>query len=326
LFYGKKKRPVYKVVLIMMILGYRSNDAVITICQNNAAKSIEIVDINKAAEEMLGYKNSELAKKSLLDVLPPRIAEMLNVYVEFEGDANDVGQVLSKVQSFSIIGHDGKETGYRLKVVRAESNGQNDFFKLVLQDKLGLRKNEVLRKAIQDNFKGHEVIDEDSGLPDRNSLSKDIELMGYYSNKSDLRSCFAVMQLDHYDELFSQYGRDTCHAIIKHVAQVSRQGLRPDDILGNVNYKRIGVLLLDTTPESVRMVFNRLRWQIAANPFILPDKTSIGLSVSISFRRIGGRVGDKNILEDCDEALDAMGPGVVNALIEVEESTKRQSS
>jgi hypothetical protein len=34
----------------MMILGYRSNDAVITICQNNSAKSIEIVDVNKAAE------------------------------------------------------------------------------------------------------------------------------------------------------------------------------------------------------------------------------------------------------------------------------------
>jgi PAS domain S-box-containing protein len=309
-----------------MKLGYRSNDAVISICQNNAAKSIEIIDINKAAEEMLGYNNNDLAKKPLHSVLPPRIAEMLKEYVEFEGDANDVGAVLSKVQSFSIIGHDGKETGYRLKVVRAESAGESSFFKLILQDKLGLRKNEVLRKAIQDNFKGHEVIDPDSGLPDRGSLHKDIELMGYYSNKSDLRSCFAIMQLDYYDELFSQYGREVCHSIVRHIVGISRQGLRPDDILGSVNYKRIGVLLLDTTPESVRMAFNRLRWQIAANPFVLPDKTSVGLSVSISFCRIGGRTGEKGILDDCDEALDALGPGVVNALVEVEESTKRQAN
>ena len=307
-----------------MILGYRSNDAVITICQNNSAKSIEIVDINKAAEEMLGYRNGDMAKKPLHDVLPPRIAEMLKEYVEFESDANDVGQVLAKVQSFSIIGRDGKETGYRLKVVRTESAGDTIFFKLVLQDKTGIRRNEALRKAIQDNFKGHEALDPDSGLPDRYSLGKDIELMGYYSNKSDLRSCFAILQLDHYDELFSQYGRDTCHAIIKHVAFVSRQGLRPDDVLGSVNYKRIGVLLLDTMPESVRMVFNRLRWQIAANPFLLPDKTSVGLSVSISFCRIGGRVGDKSILDDCDDALDSMGAGAVNALIEVEDSGKRK--
>src|ERR1700689_1263241 len=104
--------------------------------------------------------------------------------------------------------------------------------------------------------------------------------------------------------------------MIKHVAFVCRQGLRPDDVLGSVNYRRVGILLIDTTPESARMGFNRLRWQIAANPFLLPDKVSVGLSVSSSFSRIRGRVPDNHLLDICDDALDGMGGGAANALME----------
>ncbi len=308
-----------------MILGYRSNDAVITICQNNRTKSIEISEINPHAAEVLGYKPAELVRKPITHILPPRIAELLTEYVEFADDANDVGAVLSKVQSFSVMGHDGKERGFRLKVVRAESNDGAFVFRLVLQDKVGLRKNEALRKVIQDNFKGHEVIDRDTGLPDRNSLAKDIELMGYYNNKSDLRSNFGVLQLDHYDELFSQYGRQACQAMMHHLAMMSRQNLRPDDVVGSLGYKRLGVLMLDTNQETARMVCNRLRWQIAANPFHLPDKSTLGLSVSTSFAAVIGGMGDKNLIDDCEAALDAQGPDVVNALIEVAVSDRRKA-
>lgn len=307
-----------------MLLGYRSNDAVITICQNNQAKSIEITDVNKVAEDLLGYGHADLTGQPLADILPPRIAELLKEYVEFHQDGSDVGMVLTKVQSFSIVGKDGKETGYRHKIVRAEASGGQIIFKLVLQDRLGLRKNEQLRKVIQENFKGHEVLDQDTGLPDRYSLGKDVELMGYYNTKSELRTCFCVMQLDHADDLFAQYGKGVGSAIIQHVAAICKQNLRPDDVVGIINYKRLGVLLLDTTPESARMVFNRLRWQIAANPFLLPDRTTVGLSVSISFARVGGRIADKKLIDSCDNALDDAG-AVVNALIEVDEGDKRRA-
>jgi len=307
-----------------MMLGYRSNDAVITICQNNTTKSIEITEVNPAAEELLGYKSVDLAKKPLHRILPPRIGTLLEEYVEFKSDASDVGEVLAKVQSFSIVGRDDKETGFRLKVVRTDSNGSNIMFRLVLQDRLGLRKNEALRKAIQDNFKGHEVLDPETGLPDRNSLLKDIELVGYYNSKSDMRTCFAILQLDHYDELFSQYGKPACLAMIKHIAAIARQNLRPDDVVGTINHKRLGVLLLDTTPETARMVSNRLRWQIAANPFELAEKGSVGLSVSIAFSRVSGRITDKKLLDDCNEAMDRLGKTTANALVEVDEGDKRK--
>ncbi|MFO0389265.1 MAG: diguanylate cyclase [Alphaproteobacteria bacterium] len=308
-----------------MLLGYRSDDAVVTICQNNAKKSIEITDVNKIAESMLGYSHGDLTGKNLGSILPPRIAEMMGEYVEYAADANDVGEVLSKVQSFAVIDKNGKETGYRLKVVRAESSGNTINFKLVLQDRMGLRKNEALRQAIQENFKGHEVLDPITHLPDKYSLGKDIELMGYYNSKSDLRTCFAVLQIDHFDDYFSQYGNNICISIVKHMAMICRQNLRPDDVVGSVAAKRLGVLLLDTTPESARMVFNRLRWQIAANPFDLPNKTTLGLSVSITFARVGGVIADRNLIDDCTAAMDSLGADTANALVEIDEADKRSA-
>lgn len=308
-----------------MMLGYRSNDAVITICQNNNAKSIEITDVNPAAEELLGYKNAELQKTPLWKILPPRIGTLLEEYVEFIKDANDVGEVLTKVQSFAVVGRDEKETGYRLKVVRDASRDGLITFKLVLQDRLGLRKNEALRKAVQENFKGHEVLDAETGLPDRASLVKDIELVGYYNSKSDLRTCFAVLQIDHYDKLLAQHKRAGCVAMIKHVAAICRQNLRPDDVVGTLAHNRLGVLLLDTTPESARMVSNRLRWQIAASPYVLPSRGTVGLSVSISFCRVTGHATDKSIIDNCMAALDKVGKNAANALIEVDELEKRKA-
>lgn len=309
-----------------MMLGYRSDDAVITICQNNTTKSIEITEINNIAEDFLGYKNAELLKKPLHQILPPRIGTLLEEYVEFGHDANDVGEVLSKVQSFAIVGRDEKETGFRLKVVRIDSTSGHIMFRLVLQDRMGLRKNEVLRKAIQDNFKGHEVLDKDLELPDRNSLVKDIELVGYYNSKSDLRTCFAILELDHYDDLLKQYGKDKVVLMMKHVAGIARQNLRPDDVVAVVSQQRLGALLLDTTPETARMVSNRLRWQIAANPFTLPDRSNVGLSVSIAFSRVSGRIADKTLIEDCSAALDGLSAKAANALIEVDEGDKRKAN
>lgn len=308
-----------------MMPGHRSTDAVVTICQNNTAKSIEIADVNEQGLNLLGYSADEIQGKPLNDILPPRIAELLKEYVEYSSDANDVGQVLSKVQSFSAIGKAGKEKAYRLKIVRADATDDNIQFDLILQDKSGIKKNEALRKAIHENFDGHKVLDEATGLPDRKSLIKDVELLGYYSNKSDMSSCFGIIQLDHYDELLSQYGREACHNIYKHISQLLMQSLRPDDVVGVCNYKRLGVLLIDTTLESARMTVNRLRWQIAANPFMLEDRTSVGLSVSIAFMRISGAMGGESPLEICEDVLEKMGPTAINVLTEVDENERRHS-
>ncbi len=303
------------------MLGYRGNDAVLTLCQNNEVKSIEITAMNAVAEELTGHKAGALIGKSLSSVIPARIAELLDEYVEYKPGTHDVGMVLSRVQSFSLLAANGVEHGYRLKVVRAESDKHRLYFRLVLQDKIGERKDATLRRAMQDNFRGHEVIDPVFGLPDRNSLIKDIELTAYYNHKAELRSCFALLQLDHYDDLLKQYGEKQAVQFMKHIAHSCRNSLRPDDIVASVNPRRVGVLLIDTAPESTRVVVNRLRWQVAASPYTLPGLVILSLSVSVVFVNVGGRISEQSLLDLCEEMLDNT-PDAANTLLSLDESDK----
>ena len=297
-------------------MNYRTNDAVITICQNNKAGLVTIKETNEAARDLIGFDSSELAGKPLGSILPERIAELLTEYIDFENDTNDVGAVLSKVQSFSIVGKNGDEKAYKIKISRIESSGNLSFFSIVLQDTLVARKNEAVRKVIKDNFKGHEALDTKTELPNRASLVKDIELIKRHSTTNNMLSCFAVLQIDGFDKFMAQNGSAICNELVKYVASVASRSLRPDDLVGIVGDGRIGVLLIGITSGSERLVLNRLRWQVASNPFISENKNSIGLSVSIGFYDISGKGNNEKVIEQCETALDKLGSDKYNTLID----------
>jgi diguanylate cyclase (GGDEF)-like protein len=304
------------------MLGYRSTDAVLTICQNNAAKSIEIIDINETATALTGYEKADVASKPFADILPARISSLLEEYVEYEADANDVGMVLSKAMSFSLLCKDKKEHAFRMKVVLAPSNNHKMEFRLVLQSLSGQRRDDSAVLAIAESFKGHEVLDVKLGLPDKASLEKNIEIVSHHNNNSTLRSSLLMLQLDHYEELEHQYGAETVTHCLQHIATLSRNSLRAYDVVGVISERRLAILLLDISPDATRVVANRLRWQMAANAFVLPDNSTLALSVSLVFSKVGGRASDTTLTSRCESALDALGEDVTNVLQEVVEAKK----
>lgn len=300
-----------------MSLNYRSNDAVFSICQDNNTKLITIIEVNKSAAELIGYSASDILGKEFASILPARIGELLTEYVEFEDAANDVGMVLSKVQSFSIVGKDGKEKGFRIKIARTDARGGSLSFALILQDAVVMRKDDAVRKVISESFKGHEALDGRTNLPNKSSLIKDIGVVKRYNNNNNnLSSCFAILQIDKYDELVAQHGKVICENLYKHVAFTAKRSLRPDDIIGVISDNRVGILLVDAMKDSTRIVFNRLRWQIAANPYILADKSTVGLSVSIGFSLINGDSNENSIIDNCEKALESLASGAGNILVE----------
>ncbi|MEQ1705977.1 MAG: GGDEF domain-containing protein [Rickettsiales bacterium] len=289
-----------------MPIDYRTNDAVITICQNNKAGVVTISEVNDAASNIVGFNASELVNQPLSSILPKRISELLVEYTDFENDTNDVGAVLSKVQRFSIVGKNGHEKAYRIKILRVESSANLAFFSLVLQDTLDSRKSDAARKVIKDNFKGHESLDVQTQLPNRASIIKDIELAKHHGNSNNMLSCFAVLQIDGYNKLVSEKGNTVGSELLKYVATLAGRSLRPDDIVGIIGDGRVGVLLVDITRGSERLVLNRLRWQVAANPYIDASQHSNGVSVSIAFYAISGGKSTEKTVEQCEAALDKL--------------------
>lgn len=284
--------------------SYRSTDAIITICQDNTRKRIDVRGLNPAAETMLGLVSNKIEGHDLVDLLPQRIRGLLKEYVEFEDDGNDVGTVLGKVQSFCILDNAGKEVAVRLKVLRSESLDKNAYFKLILQGQVAsAKKDEAFRAVLRENFRGHEVLETNTGLPDRHSLTRDIGLVLHYINKDMLSASFAAVRLDQADDIRAKHGPEIRYAVLKHIAAIARQNLRPDDVIGCLKETSVGIILMDTTPESARMVLNRLRWLIAAHAFELPNQELLPVTVSISFAAVKPHSIDKELVLNVETHL-----------------------
>lgn len=288
-----------------MSLAHRSRDAVIDVYQDNDKKNIIIHNLNAAAEHVLGYNAGEIQGQSLGFILPERIFKLLNEYVEYEIGGNDVGAVLSKVPSFCIVNKHRQEISLRLKTSRNTPIDGHDQFTLVLQTAQNTRRDEAFRGLLKENFKGHEILDVATGLPDRASMNKDIEFVLFYVNKKELAASAAVIELDDYDVLRRQLGETGIAEIFRHMARLCKQNLRGDDTVGYLAPKRLGLILFDTTSDSVRMVLNRLRWLIAANPYNRNSDTPLTVSVSVSFRPLGSDVRDREAFEHMEMIMDS---------------------
>lgn len=285
-----------------MFLSYRRDDAVLSVCQDNATKSITIQDLNGPAEEILGFPKAELLHKPIQAILPARIHALLDEYVEYDHHGKDVGDVLSKVQSFCLVDNKKHEVAFRLKVARNTPVGGHARFSLVLQSAQTGLKNEAFRKLLQENFKGHEILDPATGLPDRASIIKDLEFVSLYVSKSQLTASVAVMALDNMKELQDQHAQEI-GKIFQHIASICKKNLRGDDTLGFLAPDHLVLLLFDINDDSTKMVLNRLRWLIAASPYALHNKSTVPFSVSIAYRCVKGDTSNKNLISDLESFI-----------------------
>ncbi|MFO1242451.1 MAG: diguanylate cyclase [Rickettsiales bacterium] len=267
---------------------HRKNEGMLLVCQNNDARSITIQSMNGIMEQILGYREDELKGEEFSSVLAPKHAEMLSDYVEYEEDANDLHAVLQKVAEIRLMRKNRSEIKTGFKLVRAEAKNRHHWFRLLVEDQEINDEAVAFKQAVVDNFKGHEVIDNESGLPDAASLNKDLELAQFYAESKNLRACYAYLRVDDFVELEKQYGRKTAVDAIYHISRVLKRNLRADDTIGRVGDMAIGVILMDLPIESARVVLNRLRWHISADAFPLPDGApKRPLTVSVCLAKIG---------------------------------------
>ncbi|GAT77534.1 hypothetical protein EHRUM2_07600, partial [Ehrlichia ruminantium] len=65
------------------IVARRSDDSVISVQQDNSTKNLMITNLNKSAELLLNYTNSELSNKPLSTILNKNLVEDMNNELEY---------------------------------------------------------------------------------------------------------------------------------------------------------------------------------------------------------------------------------------------------
>ncbi len=153
---------------------------------------------------------------------------------------------------------------------------------------------------------------------------KDLQLTLFHANQKDLNACFAVIALDTFDAVTRKHGDEAGLQLHRHVASLIKQRLRSDDTIGTLNFKTIGVILMEASGESARMVLNRLRWSMAQTPFVAPDNQPVPFTVSMAFCRIEGETTELEMTEKCEQylakhaSLPKEGKSDINEVVVVE--------
>ena len=299
-----------------MSLQSRSDDAVLTVCQNNRKQAIEISAANPAAIALLGYSADELAGMNLIRLLPPALAENIPDYVEFETGGNDIGTVLTRSKEFRLVNKAGTSIPLTLKAVRSDASDEHDWFKLILRTAAKDSDKDKLLALLMQNFKGHEVLDESFALPDRNSMLRNAELVDYHIGSGALQACFAVIELDQYVQLIERYSRAFSNRALKEMSDICLQNLRGYDTVGVMEGGDLALLLLDITPDSARLVLNRLRWLLTSK---LTHSLELGeeeLSVSVALKPMAGNGSAKDAVLECENLLRARSADSRSVMLE----------
>ncbi len=286
-----------------MLNGYRKNDVVILVCQNNALKRIEIGRINASAEALLGFSSNELEGKSLTALLPQRIAEILQDHVEYGVAEFDVANVLSRVPNFKIVDAKSEEYACKLQVIPAQVLDGNAWFHLLLQPIAGKKDGELhWREQLSEQFKSHELLSEQTGFPSRTSLLKCIEQIQEYSVDAAQNACVALIEIANYGQVLDWHGPRAGLALHKEVGRICRQKLRGYDVVGSVSDAVLGIVMLDVKAETTRVVLNRLRWEMMANPVMVPKHGTVQLELRIAFSDVHQAKAEA-LLAKCEASL-----------------------
>lgn len=294
----------------------RRGDGVLIVHQNNEARRLTIHRANEAACNQLGYAEHELDGRAFETVLGERLARELAEELEFTDDAPDMGELLSRQRDMRLRHRIGHELAIPCSVSRLMAQGQEACFQITLPNEIEARSQQQLRDFLRTNLEGRQQIDPASGLPDRATCEAYIQLLTNYMASNGMVAAFATIRVDRYQKSVARYGAEACRELLQHVANCCRSTFRDEDMVCALSDHMLGLMLLDISRESVRVVLNRLRWNIRSHRIDFGGKSDFSVTVSLSFDMLDAHRSE-SLLDRCEEAVTRLDDDTRNYLIEL---------
>jgi diguanylate cyclase len=95
------------------------------------------------------------------------------------------------------------------------------------------------------------------------------------------RLSILALDIDHFKKVNDSYGHDGGDAVLRQLGNVLLSSCRPFDIVARVGGEEFSVVLLDCPNSQAVEVAERIRSSVGEYAFILPDGTSLQISISI---------------------------------------------
>jgi GGDEF domain-containing protein len=249
----------------MIPFSSRHNEGVILVTQNNILRTLTVVGMNAYMQTLLGYENI-IENASLSQFLGTKIEKEIEEDLEYEDDAKDLMQVLSKHSSIKLLRQNGLEVTLHCHVTRAMARDRNHLFRLVLSPIHQTNKIPSITSALKQSFLGHEILDKETHLPNDESMMMYIRLTQNFIHHKEISACFVYMQWAD-DKTISL----SSHKILSHIGRVIARNLREDDTIARLDSHAIGMLLVDVNPTTVYLALNRIHHMVINDPIPMED-------------------------------------------------------
>ena len=272
-----------------MISVSRKNDAVISVCQNNDSKTIEIQQMNEAATALIGYTAEELVGKSLLDIVGPAVKDNIESYLEFEEGGNDLASVLTKTRRMQLISNKGDIVPVSLKIFSVVAAYKNARFELLMRDNSFSEKMEQLK----DDY-------EKDTLPGLEFFEKSFELVSRSVSNNNIIACLVVLSITGYKLLIDCLPEENVKVLLNEIAQRYYSTSRLDDTIGYLGEGKIGLFIVDCPPQTISRVIERITGKITATPITLPNDEFISVTVQSRYTPVTKDATLKELIALCE--------------------------
>jgi diguanylate cyclase len=112
-----------------------------------------------------------------------------------------------------------------------------------------------------------------------------------------------MMDIDDFKQINDQYGHPAGDAVLAHVARVAKNEMRNWDILGRYGGDEFIVGLYRSDLETANNIAERIRSSIESTEFLLPDLSTIKVTISVGTACFQGDPSIDALVERADKKL-----------------------
>ena len=199
-------------------------------------------------------------------------------------EANDVR--LNETPVIIITGKDDDDDTKK----EALDKGANDFItkpfdsvQLLARAKAHVRFKETTTKLSEtsDKLERQATVDETTGLGGQRYFCKVGDETLSYSIRHASQFILFRMDIDNFNSLFIKYGKKVMDAILHSIGEKFTSLVRQEDTIARIGVSKFGLILKETSLEDAKILAERIRQEIQAMSFSIPDSDSV-LNLTIS--------------------------------------------
>lgn len=287
-----------------MLQAGRKNDAIVTVLQDNIHRQLTIVDLNRAAESLIGYSKEEIINQPLSTILSPEIQESIKDYLDFADPGSDLGSVLSKCRKCSIINQSGYNIPVTLKTFYGISQRDTLTFEILFRDITLYEKIETFRDSLVEQRINFENTSS-TGIPNQQDFLGSLQLVSDFVFQHHVDAVFGLLAIDHM-EMYGTLSVDEMHHLMGRVIDHVRKRCRQEDLIGYVDQNRLGIILFDCNAANAQKVFERIQEFLQFDTGIMYEGESQILHTSIGYQQIRRGDSTQQILAACDKTLNVI--------------------